>query len=98
MLEKLTVVDFQPYLNQTFSIRFTPEVTLPAELISVETWGSKTDKYRQPFTLTFRTAQKTEFYPQGTFTLIFPTAGELPIFFVPVGLDAEGMRYEAVFS
>lgn len=98
MLDKLTVADFQPYLNQSVSIRFTPEVALPAELISIETWGSETDKYRQPFTLTFRTAQKTEFYPQGIFTLIHPVAGELPIFFVPVGLDAEGMRYEAVFS
>lgn len=98
MIEKLTVADFQPYINQTFSIRFTPEVTLPAELISVETWGSETDKYRQPFTLTFRTAQKTEFYPQSIFTLVHPTAGDLAVFFVPIGLDSEGMRYEAVFS
>ncbi len=98
MLETLTVADFQPYINQTLSIRFTPEVTLPAELISVDIWGSETDKYRQPFTLTFRTTQKTEFYPQGTFTLIHPVAGGLSIFFVPIGLDAEGMRYEAVFS
>lgn len=98
MLDKLNVVDFQPYLNQTFSIHFAPEVTLPAELISVVAWGSETEKYRQPFTLEFRTAQKNEYYQQGTFIVLHPSVGELPIFLVPIGADAEGMRYEAVFT
>lgn len=98
MLETLTVADFQPYLNHSFPIRFTPEVTLPATLVSVTAWGSKTDKYRQPFTLEFRTAQKGEYYQQGTFVVIHPDAGELPVFLVPIAANAEGARYEAVFT
>ncbi len=98
MLEKLTIEDFKPYLNQSFPIQFTPEVTLPATLISATNWGSESDKYRQPFTLEFRTAQKNEYYLQGTFVLEHPTAGAFPIFMVPIGQDAQGMLYEAVFS
>jgi len=98
MLEKLTIADFQSYINRSFPIRFTTEVTLPATLITVNAWGSESDKYRQPFTLEFRTAQKNEHYQQGTFTIVHPTIGELPIFLVPIGADAEGMRYEAVFT
>ncbi|MBK7871863.1 MAG: hypothetical protein IPJ74_14870 [Saprospiraceae bacterium] len=98
MLEKLTIEDFKPYLNQTFSIRFTPEVILPATLTSVTAWGSENDKFRQPFTLEFHTEQKNEYYPQGTFTILHPAIGELPIFIVPIGPDADGMRYEVVFS
>lgn len=98
MLEKLTIADFKPYLNQTFSIHFAPEVTLPATLTSVTAWGSESDKFRQPFTLEFRTEQKNEYYQQGTFTILHPTIGELSVFIVPVGPDADGMRYEVVFS
>lgn len=98
MLENLTILDFEAFLNKSISIRFTPEVILPAELISAVAWGEKSDKYRQPFTLVFRTPQKQEYYQQGTFILLHPEAGDLPIFFVPIGPDSEGMRYEAVFT
>ncbi len=98
MLENLTFLDFQPFLNQTFSIRFTPEVIMPAELIAGQNWGEVPDNQRQPFNLIFRTAQKNEYYPQAIYTLLHPTLGELPIFFVPLGPDKLGMRYESVFN
>lgn len=98
MLEKLTIADFQSYINQSFPIRFTAEVTLPATLISVTAWGSESDKYRQPFTLEFQTEQKNEYYQQGTFVIVHPDAGELPVFMVPISVNAAGARYEAVFT
>ncbi|MDX1941516.1 MAG: hypothetical protein SFU99_13240 [Saprospiraceae bacterium] len=98
MLETLTIADFKPHLNQALSIRFTPEVTLPATLTAVTAWGSESDKFRQPFTLEFRTTQKNEYYQQGTFMIVHPALGELPVFMVPLGPDSEGMRYEVVFS
>jgi len=98
MLEKLTITDFTPHLNQHFSIHFTPEVTLSAELIDARAWGEVPENQRQPFNLIFRIAQKNGYYPQAIYSLIHPALGELAIFFVPLGPDAEGMRYEAVFN
>ena len=98
MLEQISIADFQPHLNETFSIRFTPEATHPAQLTRVTPWSHGSDKYRQPFTLEFETDLKEVYYLQGSFTLVHPTAGELFLFMVPIGLGSNGMRYEAVFS
>ena len=53
---------------------------------------------RKPFSLVFRTNQKTEYYPQGMMILSHPEKGEIPLFFVPVGFDEVGMKYETVFA
>lgn len=98
MLEKLTIADFQSYINHLFSIHFTPEVIQTAQLISVVAWGSKTDKFRQPFTLEFETELTQHYYLQGTFTLVHPVIGELLLFMVPIGIGNKGMRYEVVIS
>lgn len=98
MADLLHVSDFAPLLNHTFPIRFTHEVTLPAELIQVTEVNSYSPVERKPFSLVFRTAQKTEYYQQTICVLQHPEKGDMPIFLVPLGLDPEGMRYEAVFS
>jgi len=98
MIEKMTVADFQPYLNQTFTIRFTPDIIQSSELTRVSTWGSESDKFRQPFTLEFETGLTHTYYLQGTFVLVHPTEGELVLFMVPIGLGTKGMRYEVVIS
>lgn len=98
MLDQLSISDFSPYLNQNITIRFAPGLELSATLIDARSWGDLIENQRQPFSLIFRAAQKNEYYPQAIYTLIHPTLGELPIFFVPLGPDAQGMRYEAVFN
>ncbi|MFN8348461.1 MAG: hypothetical protein U0X91_25890 [Spirosomataceae bacterium] len=98
MLEKITISDFQPYLNQSLSIRFTSEVTQPARLTGITPWGSETDKFRQPFTLELETELTPNYYLQGIFVLIHPTIGELSLFMVPIGPGKNGMRYEIVIS
>ncbi|AEE52992.1 DUF6916 family protein [Haliscomenobacter hydrossis] len=98
MLEQISIANFQPHLNETFSIRFTPEATHPAVLTKVTPWSHGSDKYRQPFTLELETDLKETYYLQGSFTLVHPTAGELVLFMVPLGLGSMGMRYEIVFS
>lgn len=98
MVEKITIVDFQPYLNQSLSIRFAPEATHPAQLTRLSPWGSESDKFRQPFTLEFETELTQYYYLQGTFILIHPVMGELLLFMVPIGLGTKGMRYEVVIS
>ncbi len=94
----LTVEDFEPLLNQTLQIRFTPEITMDAELTEVNRLNSHMDLPRQPFSFTLRTAQKNEYYPQAVFLVVHPEKGELPVFLVPLGPDEAGMRYEAVFT
>lgn len=98
MLDQLKIADFQPHVNQQFSIRFAPEATHPAQLTRLTPWGSETDKFRQPFTLEFETDLKKMYYLQGMFVLVHPVHGELELFMVPIGLGSNGMKYEVVFS
>ena len=98
MSELLHVSDFAPWLNQTFPIRFTQEVTLPAELIQVNEVDGYSPIERKPFSIVFRTEQTAEYYQQAVCILQHPEKGELALFLVPLGLDSQGMRYEAVFS
>ena len=98
MVETISIADFQPYLNESFSVLFTPEAVHSARLTRITPWSHGSDKYRQPFTLEFESDLKEVYYLQGTFTLVHPTAGELALFMVPIGLGENGMRYEIVFS
>jgi hypothetical protein len=98
MLEQLSIADFQPHLNETFSIRFTPEATHAAQLTQITPWSHGSDKYRQPFTLEFETDLKGQYYLQGVFVLVHPERGDLEVFMVPIGPGENGMRYEIVFS
>ncbi|MFZ1677589.1 MAG: hypothetical protein WBP41_13395 [Saprospiraceae bacterium] len=90
--------DFIPYQNQMFTIDFTTEVSLPAELIEVKEFKTYSPIDRTPFTLMFRTAQKSEYYEQAICILHHPDKGKIPVFLVPLGPDQDGMRYVAVFS
>ncbi|MEI6409099.1 MAG: hypothetical protein WCR52_06940 [Bacteroidota bacterium] len=99
MLDTLQLSAFQPYLNQNISIRFTPEVTLESELIEAkETRSSTVNDNRAPFSLVFRTQQKTEYYNQANFIVLHPELGEIVMFMVPIGFDAVGMMYQAIFN
>lgn len=49
-----------------------------------------------PFTLTFRGTQTI--LPQQIYTMRHPIAGSVDIFIVPVGRDARGTQYEAIFN
>jgi hypothetical protein len=98
MQDILELSDFEPYLNQAFSLQFTPEVSLPAVLIEARSIKSYTPAEREPFKLIFRTDQKDEYYNQAIVMVKHPSKGDQGIFLVPVGPDAAGMRYEAIFS
>lgn len=51
---------------------------------------------REPFTLIFRGSETI--LPQQIYTMRHATAGNVDIFIVPVGRDARGTQYEAVFN
>lgn len=98
MLDQLQASDFSSLLNQTLNIRFSPEITLPAELIQVRDVESYTPLERKPFAIVLRTGQKTHYYHQTVAVLEHPEKGDLSIFFVPVGFDSKGVLYEALFA
>ncbi len=94
----LTIEDFRPLLNQKIGIRFTADVRLDAELIEVKSFQTYTPLAREPFSMVLRTEQRSEYYPQSIFIIEHPTKGDLPLFLVPIGFAAQGMKYEAVFA
>jgi hypothetical protein len=96
--DKIEIADFESLLNQEINIRFSNEIILPAKLIEVLVLGGYSPLERNPFSITVRTQQKTEYYQQGTYIMQHPILGEIYIFFVPLGMDKDGMKYEAVFS
>lgn len=98
MSELLCLHDFSPWLQESWSIQFTEEESLPAVLIKAKTISSYSPVDREPFSLVFRTDQKTEYYPQAVRILQHPVKGGLPVFLVPIGFDGQGMCYEAVFT
>jgi hypothetical protein len=51
---------------------------------------------QEPFTLLFRGSETI--LPQQIYTMRHATAGSVDIFIVPVGRDARGTQYEAIFN
>ncbi|MHB0969739.1 MAG: DUF6916 family protein [Thermoanaerobaculia bacterium] len=51
---------------------------------------------QEPFTLLFRGSETI--LPQQVYTMRHTTAGNVDIFIVPVGRDARGTQYEAIFN
>lgn len=70
------------------------------EVVSIKNQDANRDPSvrQEPFRLTFRGGPVDAFLPQQIFTLKHATMGELEIFLVPIGPDADGMCYEAVFN
>ena len=51
----------------------------------------------EPFVVVLR-GPATPLLPQATYTISHPRLGPLDVFLVPVGVDAAGARYEAMFN
>jgi hypothetical protein len=103
MLEQLSSANFEPLLHQTFQLRAQPSADQPAlslELIEVLAYGQRgapTPAARAPFSLTFLEPGPA-YLPQQIYTLAHPALGQLELFLVPIGADARGVRYQAVFG
>jgi hypothetical protein len=97
-LHTLSIKDFEPFMHQKIGIRFTPTIRLEAELIEIKSFQNYSPLERLPFAMVLRTEQKKEYYPQSIFIIEHPQKGDLPLFLVPIGFDAHGMKYEVIFS
>ena len=106
MLDKLTSVDFMPALQHTFQLYVGPwgvphdpavhGAPRSVELIEVSSLVAGAVNAR-PFSIIFREAGRA-YLPQRTYTLEHAALGRLDLFLVPIGPDAVGMRYQAIFN
>jgi hypothetical protein len=97
-LAELAWSDFAPFLKQHFRVALDG-ASLDLELASAEPLGSgdPAPGRRRPFSLIFR-GPKAPLLAQRIYRLEHATLGPLEIFLVPLGPDAAGLRYEAIFT
>src|SRR5687768_16325879 len=106
MLDKLTIDDFKDRIGETFQA--TPpdggdsfELELRradhSPYADLEVKGGDYEQTRKPFSIEFH-SRLPHHSPQQIYALEHEGLGRLEIFLVPLGPDADGHRYEAVFS
>jgi L-ascorbate metabolism protein UlaG (beta-lactamase superfamily) len=99
MPEKLTEEAFTQQLHTKFRVRLGEEREAELELDEVKPFPTLTHSRSdvERFSLYFY-GPGDIFLQQMTYRLEHEQMGEMDIFLVPVGQDARGFRYEAVFS
>ncbi len=98
MLAEMTLGDFSARIGEAFRIAL-PDGPIELTLVEAEGIGRKdhAGPRRAPFSLVFRGPMKPALV-QRTWPLEHVAFGVLDVFLVPIGPDASGMRYEAVFN
>ena len=95
MSEQLGRDDFAAHLNSIFRVQVAPGEMQAIELIDLR--DGKTSARQEQFALTFR-GPLDRFLGQGTFPVVHPVLGMFDLFLAPVGQEADGFLYEAVFN
>lgn len=93
-MDQPTLAQYRSALKSKFSIRGV-EPALELELEEVQD-GGRSGGY-ESFALRFR-GPGGRFVPQQAVPLTHPELGDIDMFLVPIGVDADGYRYEAVFN
>lgn len=97
MLDKLTLDDFQPLLDDTFSVR-AGEHAAEFRLVAAEPMAEgRSNGKRAPFSLVFQAPPDVN-PVQGLYRLEHDDLGTIEVFLVPVAGDQEGTDFEAVFN
>lgn len=96
-LANVRCADFQPCVGQEFTIATTGGSFALELADAVETGPAISEKFRTPFTLTFR-GPSTFFLRQAIYRLENAQLGPMEIFIVQVRADASGSFFEAVFT
>jgi len=97
MLDTISVQVFLPLIGRPFAFR-SGDREFPVTLQAAgEIGGYRGSEMRAPFRLEF-VGPMTPVWSQGIYRLSGGDLPELDVFFVPIGPDANGMRYEAIFN
>jgi len=88
---------FSQYLGERFSLQGAGSMTTKLELIEVKDLSGAQTAKKQSFSLVFQGFGEM-FLSQKTYSLCHEKIGIFDLFLVPIGQDATGFRYEAVFN
>lgn len=95
MTEGLTVESFEGRAGEGFRLT-ADDAELDLTLVECQRLGGAVLE-REPFSIVFLGPQ-APVLPQRIYPLEHDELGELEIFLVPIAQDADGTRYEAVFT
>ena len=93
--------DFEAAKGTTFRLvhpEADPRELVLAEVESLSPDTAPPEGRRAPFSLIFREPDATTYFHQATVRLEHEDLGLLDLFLVPIGPDAGGMKYQAVFT
>jgi len=97
-LATLTVADFAALVGEGFALAAADARSLTLVLRAArELEHGRDGAARAPFALTFA-GPAEPLLAQQIVPLEHPALGRLELFLVPLGRDADGVRYEAIFS
>jgi Domain of unknown function (DUF6916) len=97
VLQDLTAESFSEQLGTRFRIFVDEANSMEVELCEVARHEKHPGSRRDPFSLYFR-GHPQSYLPQAIYRVEHERMGTMEIFLVPIGPDAQGMRYEAVFN
>jgi hypothetical protein len=102
VLDTFDVVTFAGLVGHTFRIADAGPAPVATELVDMTAGPERPVApggavRRRPFSLVFRGPPGAAL-PQRTYRVEHDALGTFDLFLVPIGPDAEGMRYEAVFG
>jgi hypothetical protein len=101
----LTRATFAPHVGDTFRISLSQPDTLPVTLVALNdltmralpTADGAAPPTGESFALLFR-GPRTPQLAQGMYEFAHDAIGAFALFIVPIGADAESVRYEAIFN
>ena len=97
MLQDLTAEAFSEHIGTRFRIHVDDERSMEVELCEVALHEKHAGPRPQPFSVIFR-GHPRSYLPQSIYRVEHERMGTMEFFLVPIGPDAHGMRYEAVFN
>jgi len=99
MSRNLVFEDFADKVEQVFVVSDDGVPAIPLTLAEVERLPAKRipPGARPPFSLVFL-ARDPRVLPQRTYRLDHNDIGAMEIFLVPIGKDAQGVSYQAIFN
>lgn len=96
-LASVTKEDFDVHHGTTFVMWVSDERAIELQLVETEPLSTRAGAPRRSFRLRFRSAERHA-VPQRIYPLDHPVMGRMDVFLVPVGPDAIGMQYDAIFG
>jgi hypothetical protein len=96
MSEPLSLQHFAPLVGQTFEAH-TAQGIVPLTLLEAKLSRPSGVGREEPFSLIFQ-SPKDAMLQQGMYSLAHAALSELAIFIVPIGVNEEGVQYQAIFN